>query len=146
MSANNNVNFIGNLGRDPESRHTPSGKLVCNFPLAVSTGYGESKETMWLQVAAWGKSAEYVQKYLRKGDKTAVCGELRLETFAGSNGEQKSAVKVSAESVYALNQSPQSEGQAQPRQGQAPARQPRQSYPEHAQSKAHLDDNEDIPF
>jgi single-strand DNA-binding protein len=61
--------IVGNLGRDPEMRYTPSGQAVTSFNVAVSDGFGERKKTIWFRVSAWDKQAENVNNFLRKGSK-----------------------------------------------------------------------------
>ena len=72
MPALNRVQLIGRLGKDPESKHTPTGKKVAHFSVAVSnrwkTREGETKEyPEWINVEAWGRLGEVSQEYLKKG-------------------------------------------------------------------------------
>ncbi|MBI9044465.1 MAG: single-stranded DNA-binding protein [Anaerolineaceae bacterium] len=69
--------FVGNLGRDPEMRYTPSGKAVTSFSVAVSDGFGDRKKTIWFRVSAWEKQAESCNNYLQKGSKVLVEGRLQ---------------------------------------------------------------------
>lgn len=73
--------LVGNLGRDPEMRYTPSGSPVTTFPVATSRKYtttdGQLKEeTVWFRVQVWGKQAETVNQYLTKGRQVLVEGNL----------------------------------------------------------------------
>lgn len=73
--------LVGNLGRDPEMRYTPSGQAVTNFNVATNRQYTASdgtqvKETIWFRVSTWGRSAEVCNQYLRKGSKVLVEGRL----------------------------------------------------------------------
>ncbi len=75
------VIIVGNLGRDPEMRYTPSGTPVTNFSVATNRTYTNSqgqqvKETIWFRVSAWGKQAEITSQYLRKGSRVLVEGRL----------------------------------------------------------------------
>lgn len=77
MSVANVCRFIGNLGKDPEIRYTPGGTMLAKFSLAVDTfrkdASGEyKKETTWVDMTAFGKMAERVQKICTKGTKIAV--------------------------------------------------------------------------
>jgi single-strand DNA-binding protein len=81
--------IVGNLGRDPEMRYTPSGQAVTSFSVAVSEQYtnagGEKvKRTTWFRVSAWGKSAEICNQYLKKGSKVLVEGRLTADPATGS--------------------------------------------------------------
>ena len=73
--------IVGNLGRDPEMRFTPSGQAVTNFNVATNRQYTGSdgaqvKETIWFRVSVWGKQAETCNQYLRKGSKVLIEGRL----------------------------------------------------------------------
>lgn len=73
--------IVGNLGRDPEMRYTPSGQAVTNFSLASSRSYmgkdGQRvKETIWFRITVWGKQAESCNNYLQKGSKVLVEGRI----------------------------------------------------------------------
>ncbi len=76
--------LVGNLGRDPETRYTPSGQQVTNFSMATSekwTGQdGQLNErTIWWRVNVWGKTGENCQKYLKKGSKVLVEGRMNAD-------------------------------------------------------------------
>jgi single-strand DNA-binding protein len=77
----NKVILVGNLGRDPEVRATPSGQSVCNFSLATTERYqgrdGHNHEqTEWHNIVAWGKQAELCGQYLKKGRQVYVEGRI----------------------------------------------------------------------
>ena len=72
---------VGNLGKDPEMRYTPSGQAVTSFNVASSRQYTSNngqtvKETCWFRVSAWGKQAETCNQFLRKGSRVLVEGHL----------------------------------------------------------------------
>lgn len=73
--------IIGDIGRDPEMRYTPAGKPVTNFSVATSKKYQKAgewvTETLWFRVSVWGNMAEPVFKYLAKGSRVMVEGELK---------------------------------------------------------------------
>lgn len=80
--------LVGNLGRDPEMRYTPSGQAVTNFSVATNRKYtasnGEAvKETTWFRVTTWGKNAENCNQYLRKGSRVLVEGRLNSDSATG---------------------------------------------------------------
>lgn len=72
------INFtdVGRLGRDAVTRYTQSGKSVTGFALAVDSGYGDNKQTLWFDCSAWGERWEKVAPYLVKGTQVMVQGEL----------------------------------------------------------------------
>lgn len=85
----NKVIIIGNLGRDPEMRFTPSGQAVTKFSVASTRQYKNSageqvKETTWFSVEAWGKLAEICNQYLKKGAKVYVEGRIKPDKTTGS--------------------------------------------------------------
>lgn len=107
MPALNRVQLIGNLGRDPESKFTPTGKKVCHFSIAVSNRWkdksGELKETTeWVNIEAWGRLGEICQEYLKKGSLIFIEGRLKTDKYE-SNGETKYYTKVVAQSLQFLD-------------------------------------------
>jgi len=99
----NKVTLAGRLTRDPEIKHTPSGTTIADFSLAVTRFYknnaGESQEdTDFIDCTAFGRSAEIIQKFLKKGNPVYVEGRLKLDTWE-SNGQKRSKLKVIAESM-----------------------------------------------
>ena len=108
--------LVGNLGRDPEMRYTPSGQAVTNFSVAVNDNYtsssGEKVErTIWIRVSTWGKQAEICNQYLRKGRKVLVEGRLVTDPNTGGpriwerqDGTKTASFEVSASTVRFLSQ------------------------------------------
>ena len=80
--------IIGNLGMDPEVRYTQNQKPVANFSVGVNTGSGEFKHTEWFKVVAWNKLAETAEKYLKKGAKVLVEGEMRTKSWEKDDGSK----------------------------------------------------------
>ena len=80
--------IVGNVGKDPEMRYTPSGQAVTSFSVATNrqyaTGNGEQvKETIWFRVTTWGKQAEVCNQYVRKGSKVLIEGRLTPDKATG---------------------------------------------------------------
>ena len=71
----------GNIGKDCESRVTPSGKTIAQFSLPVKSGYGENEKTSWVTCKLFGVKAEKLPQYLTKGAKVTVSGEFVLEQW-----------------------------------------------------------------
>jgi single-strand DNA-binding protein len=106
--------IIGNLGRDPEMRYTPSGQPVTSFSVATNRQYtnnaGETvKETIWFRVSAWGKQAETCNQYLKKGNKVLVEGRLTADPatggpriWTGQDGSPRASFEVTAGTVRFL--------------------------------------------
>lgn len=107
--------IIGNLTRDPESRTTQDGKTVCNFTVAVNRR-GQKDENGnnladFFRVSAWGKIGEVCQKWLTKGKKVNVVGQVSVHAYQGQNGQAQASLDVFAQEVEFL--SPVGDGQAQ---------------------------------
>jgi len=100
MASYNKVILLGNLTRDPELRYTPKGQAVAKLGLAVNRSYksetGETKEEVtFIDVDAWGKQAELIGQYLKKGNPLFVEGRLRLDQWDDKNtGQKVSKLKV----------------------------------------------------
>ena len=103
------ITLIGNLGRDPEMRYTPSGVAVTNFNVATSRSWtgqdGQRQEkTVWFRVAAWDRQAETCNQYLAKGQKVLVVGELEEpSTWTDRDGNTRASLEVRARTVRFLN-------------------------------------------
>ena len=110
MAGMNKVMIIGNLGRDPEMRYTPSGAPVTNFSVAVSRRWnspeGESREeTEWFNVVCWNKLAEIANQYLQKGKQVYIEGRLRTRSWDDQQtGEKKYRTEVIAQEMQMLGQ------------------------------------------
>src|SRR3990172_9995549 len=106
MPAINRVQLIGHLGKDPESKFTPTGKKVCHFSVGVTQRWkaaGELKEyTDWFNIEAWGRLGEVAQQYLKKGSLAFVEGRLKTDRYE-DKGETKYYTKVVALSLQFLD-------------------------------------------
>lgn len=149
----NKVVLIGNLTRDIELRYTQSGYCVGNTGIAVTRKFknaqGEpAEETCFIDLKFFGRTAEVVNQYLRKGSKLAVEGRLKLEQWQDQSGQNRSKHVVEVESLEMLG-SPQNLGSTQnyaqsggTQGGQAPS----QSRKPAPQSAKYDDGNDTIPF
>ena len=114
----NKAMIIGNLGRDPEMRYTPSGQAVTQFTVAVNRNYKDhdgnwQEETEWFRVVAWGPLAERTAEYLRKGRKVYVEGRLQTRQWEGQDGQKRYTTELIAQTVTQLD--------PRPRDGDQPA-------------------------
>lgn len=105
----NRLTIIGNITRDPETRVTQSGSIVCAFTVAVNRR-GKSDEADFFRVSAWNKLAETCQQYLSKGRKVAVTGPVSVSTYTGQDGKAYANLEVMAQDVEFLT--PKGEQQA----------------------------------
>jgi single-strand DNA-binding protein len=120
MAANiNRVVLVGNLTRDPELRHTPSGTAVCSLRLAVNTRRKDAATGEWTEkpnyfdVTVWGNQGENCAQYLAKGRPVAVDGRLEWREWEAQDGTKRQAVEIIADSVQFLGGRGEGEGQAQ---------------------------------
>jgi single-strand DNA-binding protein len=107
--------LVGNLGRDPEMRYTPSGQAVTNLNVASNRKYTTSdgnqvEETIWFRVSTWGKVAENCNQYLKKGSKVLIEGRLNPDPDTGSprvftrqDGSSGASFEVTAQTVKFLS-------------------------------------------
>ena len=86
--------FSGRVGADPETRKTQNGETVLSFRVANDVGFGDRKTTQWVDCSYWGKRAEAVSRFIKKGDKITVSGELKLEEFQRRDGTPGSKLAV----------------------------------------------------
>ncbi len=108
MASVNKVIIVGNLGRDPEIRYMPSGDAIAN--IAVATSYrskdrntGEQKElTEWHRISFFGRLAEIVGQYLKKGSSVYVEGRLQTRKYTDKDGIEKYATDIIAENMQML--------------------------------------------
>ncbi|MGZ8294393.1 MAG: single-stranded DNA-binding protein [Telluria sp.] len=168
MASVNKVIIVGNLGRDPEIRYMPSGDAIAN--IAVATSYkskdrntGEQKElTEWHRISFFGRMAEIVGQYLKKGSSVYVEGRLQTRKYTDKDGVEKYATDIIAENMQMLGgrqgmggdagggmddnyDAPQQSRQAPPqRPQQAPAAPAPRPAPRPAPNFSDMDD--DIPF
>jgi single-strand DNA-binding protein len=103
----NKVMVIGNMGRDPELRYTPSGKPVTSFSLASSRSWvapnGERREeTEWFNVVAWGTLAEICNQKLYKSQQVYIEGRLQTRTWEDDNGQRHFRTEVVASDMIIL--------------------------------------------
>lgn len=110
------ITIVGNLGGDPEMRYMPDGSAVTNFSVATSRNWtnkssGEKmSQTTWFRVATWGKAAEAVHQYLKKGSKVLVEGELMSDpqtggpkTFSRQDGSVGTSFEINSREVKFLS-------------------------------------------
>lgn len=102
----NKIVLIGNLTNDPDSRATPSGVSVCSFTIAVNrrfTGSDGNKVTDFFRIQAWRQLADVCSRYLSKGKKVAVVGELQARMYDAKDGTRRMSLDVSADEVEFLS-------------------------------------------
>lgn len=126
MADLNEVRLIGRLTRDPVLRSTPAGQYVCDFGLATGKKFkGQDgvvhEETTFVDITCWGKTAENVSRYTKKGRQIFIGGRLKFEQWDDkTTGQKRSRLSVVAENVQFLEYGEKQEPiqQQQPQQAQ----------------------------
>lgn len=144
----NKVILLGNLGKDPEVRHMPNGNAVASITLATSETWkdkqsGEKKEkTEWHRVVFFGKLAEIVGQYLKKGSKIYIEGKLATRKWQGDDGQDRYTTEVVVDIGGTMQMLSKQEGGTQ--NASTTQRQAAQQQPAPAMVDDGFDD--DIPF
>ena len=103
----NKITIIGNVGRDPEMTYTPNGKALTKFSIASNRRYtsgGERKEEVdWFNVTAFGRLAEVVSEYVKKGSKLYVEGRFHSNSWEGKDGVTRTSNEIMANEVVFLD-------------------------------------------
>jgi single-strand DNA-binding protein len=100
--------IIGNVGRDPELRYTPSGVAVCDFTVAVSRRWNDRttneqrEKTTWFRVSAWRGLAETANQFVHKGMQVMVAGDIDASAFTGQDGQPRASLELTARDIKFL--------------------------------------------
>lgn len=105
----NKVMVIGNLGRDPEMRYTPSGRPVTTFSVATTRNWSAAdgqkrSEAEWFNIVAWGSLAEICNQYLKKGQQVYIEGRLQTRRWEDEQGNKRSSTEVVAREMTMLGE------------------------------------------
>jgi single stranded DNA-binding protein (ssb) len=147
----NKVMLIGNVTRDPEVKYTPKGTAVAEVGLAINRVYtpegGERREeTTFVDITFWGRQAEIVGEYARKGRPIYVEGRLQLDTWDDKQtGQKRSRLRVVGEQLQLLG-SRQDGGGRDSGEGDAPRSRPARPAQPQRPVEAPEPDDDDIPF
>ena len=95
----NTGTFAGYIGRDAETKSLPSGSSVTNFSLAVATGWGDKKSTLWVSCDIWGERGEKLCQYLTKGAAVSVSGDVDVRPYSAKDGTPKAEMKCNVQRV-----------------------------------------------
>jgi len=143
MASLNKVMLIGNLGKDPEMKYTPSGQAVATFSLATTSKWknkeGNAQEnTQWHNIKVWGRQAEIAQQYLKKGRQIYVEGRLETRSYDDKDGNRKWFTEVIAMQFLMLGNKRDDAGGGGDYGGGAGQPQPQPSTP--------MGEEDDLPF
>jgi single-strand DNA-binding protein len=130
---------IGRIGKDAVLRHTGNGKAVLGWSLAIDKGWGDNKQTVWLDCALWGDRGEKLADKILKGDRLGVAGELGTREHDG-----KTYITLDVREVTLLSGKPEQGNAGGPVKSHGAPRQQRQARNEESQPATFDDD--DIPF
>jgi single-strand DNA-binding protein len=143
----NQCNFIGRLGRDPEIRYMPSGDAIASFSIAVGWKGKDKEGTEWVNMTAFGKLAEIIGQYLKKGSKVFVSGRFKTDKYE-KDGVTHYNSKIVVDQMQMLDGKPQDGDSANdngaPPQRQAASGGSGRPQPRPAPNFSDMDD--DIPF
>lgn len=98
----NNISIMGRMVKDPELRKTTSGKSICSFVIAnerSKSSISGEKEVDFLEVVAWNQSAEFVEKFFKKGSPIVITGRVQTRTYEDSDGAKRKVWNIVANSV-----------------------------------------------
>lgn len=135
----NNISIAGNLGRDAELRWLPNGDAVCNFTVADSQG--KDKEAIWWRCTLYGKRADSLSPYLKKGAQVTVAGNVTERSYE-KDGEQKKAMEIRVSDIALQGGRSQEEAPAPDKAGQWKAGAPKAM----SRQERDFEDGSDIPF
>jgi len=141
MASVNKAILIGNLGRDPEIKYTPSGQAVTNFSIATTERYkdknGEQQErTTWHNIVAWGRQAEIAKEYLAKGSPVYIEGRIDNRSYEDKDGNKRYISEIVVQRLQLLGR----RGESSSSYDQSPPPPP-DNFPDGGSG-----DDDDLPF
>lgn len=134
----NIVGLIGRLTKDPDVRELTSGSTVCSFTLAVDRSFKDkdgNKQTDFIPVVAWGKTAELAGNYLSKGRQVGLKGRIQTRSYDANDGSKRYVTEVVAEELSFLSSGNQNQGQVS-----------NSEYGEAMDGFSEIEDDEFMPF
>ncbi len=144
----NQVQIIGRVGKDPEVRYLPSGEAVANFSVATTEKWKDKQsgelreETEWHRISTFGRLAEIVGQYVKKGGLVYVSGKIKTRKYTDKDGSEKYATDIRANELKLLSSRENNQGGEH-----APRTSTPQQRPAPTASGSSFDDmDDDIPF
>lgn len=103
----NNVQLIGNLGKEPQLKEFESGKTMASFSIATTDYYTNQQgqrvnDTQWHQLVAWGKTAEFIKNYVAKGNRVAVSGKLVHRSYTDKDNQVRYITEIVVNEILLL--------------------------------------------
>lgn len=107
--------LIGNIGDDPKVTNLESGKKVARFSLATNENYKNAQgdkvqSTEWHNIVVWGKTAEIVENFTRKGKEVAITGKLKTRSYTPDDGIERRITEVQADEILLLGKKSENDG------------------------------------
>lgn len=99
MASLNQITLLGRVGCVPAYSEPKSGLTVARFTLATSKKYKDKEETQWHRLIAFNGHADFINKYVHKGDALLIVGEVKYNTYASKDGEEKTSTDIFVNSV-----------------------------------------------
>lgn len=133
----NKVTILGRVGKDPEAKYTADGNAIASASVATSEKWkdkssGEMKEaTEWHRIVAYGRTAEVIEQYVKKGDQLYVEGSLRTREWEDKQGNKRQTTEIKADKVVLLTKREEDKPKPKPKAPQKPF---------------NMDDDSDVPF
>lgn len=144
----NQVQIIGRVGKDPEVRYLPSGEAVANFSVATTEKWKDKQsgelreETEWHRISTFGRLAEIVGQYVKKGGLVYVSGKIKTRKYTDKDGSEKYATDIRANELKLLSSRENNQGGEHAPRASAPQQRPAPA----AQGSGFDDMDDDIPF
>lgn len=137
--------IIGNLSKDISLTYVPSGTAVAKTSIAYSDGFGENKKTHFIDVVAWGKTAEALNSYCKKGSKVLLVGVVQLEQWTAQDGTNRSKHSLRVDTMKMLDSKKQNQENSY--QSQQQTKEPPVVYENHGVDDDDMEDiDSSIPF
>jgi single-strand DNA-binding protein len=144
----NQVQIIGRVGKDPEVRYLPSGEAVANFSVATTEKWKDKQsgelreETEWHRISTFGRLAEIVGQYVKKGGLVYVSGKIKTRKYTDKDGSEKYATDIRANELKLLSSRENNQGGEHAPRASTPQQRPAPA----AQGSGFDDMDDDIPF
>ena len=140
MASVNKVILIGNLGRDPELKFTPSGVPMAKFSIATTERFKDSEgnqqeKTEWHNIVLWRRLAEIANEYLKKGSPVYIEGRIQTRSWDDENGVKKYMTEIVGLQIQLLG-----------KREDSTTAEPPKDLPEPSGKKETLEDEDDLPF
>ncbi len=145
----NKVIIIGRLGKDPDMRYAPSGTAIASFTMATNHSTKDAdgnwnQQTEWHSIKTFGRQAEFVGEYLKKGKLAFIEGRLQTSSWEDQNGQKKYRTEIIANDVQMLGS--RSDGEQAQSKAEAPAQSAAKPAPKPAEPETNSPDEDDLPF